>query len=482
MRIFVVQRILGVIIALSGVLMLPPLLMSLYLDDGTALAFGEALAVCLVAGGALWLPVRGARGDLRLRDGFLVTSLAWIVVSLFCALPFMWTGPQLSFTDAYFESASGLTTTGATAIVGLDVLPRSVLFFRQSLHFYGGLGIIVLAIAVLPMLRVGGAQLFRTESAGNVKDTKLTPRIAETARALWLIFVALNATCALAFWIAGMDVFDAITHAFSAVSTGGFANYDASIGQFDSVLIENIAMVFMFLGGVNFALHFNAWRRASLGGYFADSELKAYFSVALVATFVVAFELFARGVYESFGTTLRHSSFHVVSVLSTTGFTTTGFGGWGGLAPILMILLGTVGGCAGSTAGGIKVVRVVVLLRQSGREMLQLVHPRGRFHVKLGAMSVPGQALAAVTGFVTLYAISFLVLTLALSATGLDFLTAWSAIGATLSNMGPGLGQVAVTFAGLDDLPVWICSFAMVLGRLEIFTLLVLFTPAFWKE
>ena len=265
------------------------------------------------------------------------------------------------------------------------------------------------------------------------------------------------------------------------MSTGGFSAYDASFGHFDSPLLEAIAMVFMFLGGVNFALHFNAWRRATTSGYFADSELKAYFAIALIATFVVAFELYARGAY-GFGESLRHSSFHVVSSLTTTGFTTTGFAGWSGFAPILMILLGTIGGCAGSTAGGIKVVRIVVLLRQGAREMLQLVHPRGRFHVKLGALSVPGQALAAVTGYCTLYAVSFLVLTLALTATGLDFLSAWSAIGATLSNLGPGLGVVAVHYGGLSDIAVWICSFAMVLGRLEIFTLLVLFMPAFWKE
>ncbi|HVF34462.1 MAG TPA: potassium transporter TrkG [Candidatus Saccharimonadia bacterium] len=481
MRVFIVQRIIGVIVALSGAMMLPPLALSLALDDGAATAFAESLLVCLVAGGALWLPVRGARGDMRLRDGFLVTALAWVTVSLFCALPLMWAPPQLGFADAFFESASGLTTTGATVISGLDALPKSVLLFRQTLHFYGGLGIIVLAIAVLPMLRVGGAQLFRTESAGSVKDTKLTPRIAETARALWLIFVGLNVACAIAFWIGGMNVFDAITHAFSAVATGGFGNYDASFAQFDSHLLESIAIVFMFLGGVNFALHFNAWRRATLGGYFGDSELKAYFAIALVASFVVTFELYARGAY-GFGESLRHSSFHVVSSLTTTGFTTTGFAGWSGFAPVLMILLGTIGGCAGSTAGGIKVVRIVVLLRQGAREMIQLVHPRGRFHVKLGQLSVPGQALAAVTGFCTLYAVSFLVLTLALAATGLDFLTAWSAIGATLSNLGPGLGRVGVHFGDLSDVAVWICSFAMILGRLEIFTLLVLFMPAFWKE
>ncbi len=481
MRVFVVQRILGVIVALAGVLMLPPLAISLWLGDGAAAAFAESFGVCLVAGLALWLPVRAARGELRLRDGFLVTSLAWIVVSFFCALPFLWAEPRLGLADAYFESASGLTTTGATVIVGLDALPKSVLFFRQSLHFYGGLGIIVLAIAVLPMLRVGGAQLFRAESAGSIKDTKLTPRIAETARALWLVFVGLNAACALAFWIGGMDVFDAVTHAFSAVATGGFANYDASFGHFDSLGLELIAIVFMFLGGINFALHFNAWRRASLGGYFADAELKAYFVIAFVAICLVTFELYARGTYGWSGA-LRHAGFHVVSNLTTTGFTTTGFAGWGGFAPVLMILIGTIGGCAGSTAGGIKVIRVVVLLRQGAREMLQLVHPRGRFHVKVGALSVPGQALAAVTGFCTLYAVSFLLLTLALSATGLDFLTAWSAVGTTLSNLGPGLGGVAVHFANLSDLAVWISSFAMILGRLEIFTLLVLFTPTFWRE
>ena len=415
MRLFVVQRIIGAVIALSGAIMLPPIALSLAFDDGTTTAFVESALLSLVVGGLLWLPVRRARGELRLRDGFIVTTAIWVLVSGSCALPFMLGPTKLGFTDAYFEAASGLTTTGATVITNLDQLPRSLLFYRQSLCFLGGMGIVILAIAILPMLRIGGSQLFRAETTGPVKDTKLTPRIAETARALWLVYVGLNAACALSFWLGGMTLLDAIGHAFSAVATGGFSTHDASIGYYDSPLLEALCILFMFLGGINFALHFVAWKRATGGPYFRDSELKAYFAIALAISAVVAFDVYANGV-------------------TTTGFTTTGFSGWPSFAPMLLILIGFVGGCSGSTSGGMKVVRVMILFRQGAREVLQLVHPRGRFLVKIGGHSVPGAVLAAVTAFCTLYVFSYVVMALALAATGVDLVTAWSAVGGPCSS------------------------------------------------
>ncbi len=482
MRLLAVQRIIGAVVALSGVFMLPPLVLSWLLGDGLEACFGESMAIAVVAGLALWLPVRRARTELRLRDGFIVTTLTWVLVSLTCAVPFMLGPTHLSFTDAYFESASGLTTTGATVIVGLDALPRSLLFYRQSLCFLGGMGIVILAIAILPMLRVGGSQLFRAETTGPVKDTKLTPRIAETARALWLVYVGLNAICALAFWVGGMDLLDAVGHAMAAVATGGFSPYDASIGHFDSAVLESICIVFMFLGGVNFALHYVAWHRASATHYFGDPELKAYFALSVALSVVVAFGIYGAGVFPTLGESLRHGTFHVVSNITTTGFTSTGFFTWPGFAPMLLILIGFIGGCSGSTSGGLKIVRVVILFRQGAREMLQLVHPKGRFVVKLGHTSVPGQVLAAVTGFCTLYVFSYVVMALLLAAVGVDLVTAWSAVAACINNMGPALGVAGPHFRDLNDAAIWICSFAMILGRLEVFTVLILFTPAFWRE
>jgi len=482
MRVFVVQRIIGAVIALSGAIMLPPIALSLAFDDGTTAAFVESALLSLVVGALLWLPVRRARGELRLRDGFIVTTAIWVLVSGSCALPFMLGPSKLGFTDAYFEAASGLTTTGATVITNLDQLPQSLLFYRQSLCFLGGMGIVILAIAILPMLRIGGSQLFRAETTGPVKDAKLTPRIAETARALWLVYVGLNAACALSFWLGGMTLLDAIGHAFSAVATGGFSTHDASMGYFDSPLLEAICIVFMFLGGVNFALHFVAWRRASGAPYFRDAEIKAYLAIAASVSVLIAFDTYLRDVFPTFMESLRHATFQTVSNMTTTGYTTVGFAGWPGFAPMLLVLIGFVGGCSGSTSGGMKVVRVMILFRQGAREVLQLVHPRGRFLVKIGGHSVPGAVLAAVTAFCTLYVFSYVVMALALAATGVDLVTAWSAVAACINNMGPGLGVVSVHFRDLNDASVWICSFAMILGRLEVFTVLVLFTPAFWKE
>jgi trk system potassium uptake protein TrkH len=482
MRILVVQRIVGAVIALTGAISLPALGLSLLWDDGMAAAFLDSLTASVVAGLLLWLPVRRRREELRLREGFMVVTLIWVMASAVCAIPFMLGPSALGVADAYFEAVSGLTTTGATVIVGLDQLPRSLLFYRQSLQFFGGMGIVILAVAVLPMLRIGGSQLFRAESTGPIKDTRLTPRIAETAKALWLVYVGLTAACALAYWIGGMNGFDAVCHAFATVATGGFSSYDASFGKFDSPLLESIAILFMLLGGMNFGLHFLAWRRATANVYFVDTEVRAFFAIIVGATAVIAVAIWLQGAYPSFLESLRHAAFQIVSNITTTGFTTTGFAEWPGLAPLLLILIAFVGGCSGSTAGGMKVVRILLLFRQGLRELSQLVHPRGRFVVKLGGQTVSGAVLAAVTGFCTLYVACFTVLTLVMASTGLDLLSAFAAAAAAITNLGPGLGVVASSFRDVNDFGVWLCTFAMLLGRLEVFALLVLFTPAFWRE
>ncbi|MGH8500151.1 MAG: TrkH family potassium uptake protein, partial [Methylococcales bacterium] len=417
-----------------------PLIIALALGENTSAAFLESMATPGIVGLLLWWPVRHVRYELRLRDGFFITTAIWIIASLITALPFTLAAPYLSYTNAVFEATSGLTTTGATTITGLDVLPRSMLFFRQSLNFYGGMGIVILAIAILPMLKIGGMQLFRAETNGLQKDNKLTPRIAETARALWFVYLGLNVLCALCYWLGGMSFFDAIGHAMSTVATGGFSTHDASFGFWNNPLVESVAMIFMLLGGINFGMHWYAWRRASVGHYQSDSELRSFIIIALIVSVVVSASLFFAGRFTNVFDALRHGAFQVVSNITTTGFRSDGFADWPGLAPLLLIMIGFVGGCAGSTAGGIKVARVQMVVRQGLREIKQLVHPKGQFLVILGGKRVSESVVISVAGFCTLYICSYLVMTLILAATGVDIVTAFSAIAACINNMGPGLG------------------------------------------
>jgi trk system potassium uptake protein TrkH len=401
---------------------------------------------------------------------------------MFGAIPF-WLAESLplSFTDAVFESISGLTTTGATTIVGLDNLPKSLLIYRQMLQWMGGMGIIVLAVAIYPMLGIGGMQLYRTESAGPMKDNKLTPRITETAKALWYLYIGLTAACALAYWLAGMTGFDAIAHSFSTVSIGGFSTHDTSMGYFDSGIIETVAIVFMTLSGINFALHFLVWRRRNPLHYFQDIEVRVYlFVLALVATIVCAI-LWSHP--NSSDEVLRDGIFQAVSITTTTGFTTSNFAAWPSVAPIILLFAAFAGGCAGSTAGGIKMIRVLMIYLQGMREVKRLIHPNGVFAIKLGRESVADRRVDAVWSFFSVYVFFFLLSVCTLMVlSDIDFITAFSAVGACLNNLGPGLGDVAVNYNSISTEVKWVLMFNMVLGRLEIFTLLVLLTPAYWRR
>lgn len=476
------QRIFGGIIAFSSLITVPPLLIAHALDEPSQSAFFDSFMLLAVSGLLLWWPVRSAKYDLRLRDGFLITASIWVIASLVTAIPFMLAAPHLSYTDAVFEAASGLTTTGATVITGLDALPRSVLFYRQSLNFLGGMGIVILAVAILPMLKIGGMQLFRAESTGPTRDNKLTPRIAETARALWRVYLGLNLLCALTYWIGGMSLFDAVCHAMSTMATGGFSTHDANFGFWHSSLLDGMAMMFMLLGGINFGMHWYAWRRATSDHYQADIELRTFLLIAAAASVIVAMNLWLAGRFDNFFDALHHGGFQVISNLTTSGFRTTGFSDWPGLAPLLLVVLSFIGGCAGSTAGGMKVARLQMVVRQGLREIKQLVHPKGQFVVKLGNKRVSESVITSVAGFCTLYLLCFLIMILMLAAAGVDMVTAFSAIAACLNNTGPGLGNVAHDYQALGDFSIWVCSFAMVLGRLEVFTVLVLLTPQFWQE
>jgi trk system potassium uptake protein TrkH len=482
MRLRAILRILGVIVMLTSLSKLPSAALGLALRDGTYDIYLGSFFVGALIGLLLYWPNRAVRYDLRLRDGFLIVTLTWVSASLVSALPFWLGPPHLSFTDAVFEATSGLTTTGATVIVGLDALPRSVLLFRQVLQFLGGMGIVILAVAILPMLKIGGTQLFRAETTGPSRDSKLTPRIAETAKALWLVYLGLTVLCALSFWIAGMDLFDALCHAMSTVSTGGFSTYDAGFEQWRSPLLEFVAIVFMVLGGINFGIHFVAWRGATMAPYYADSELRAYLRILVVASLLVTLVLWFGADYATLSESLRRATFQVVSIMTTTGFVAPGFDTWSGIAPLVLMIVAVVGGCSGSTVGGLKVARVMMVVRQGLREVRQLVHPKGQFLVKMGGRRVSESVVLSVSGFITLWMCCFMVIMLGMSASGLDLVSAFGATVATLTNAGPGLGSVAYSFADASPAAVWLGSFSMLLGRLEVFSVLVLLTPAFWRD
>jgi trk system potassium uptake protein TrkH len=478
-----IQRILGVIIVLSSMTKLPPALLALaWGEKETPNVFFGSFLVSLLIGVALWLPVRRVNYEMRLRDGFLIVTMTWVFASLVSALPFVHGPPHLSYTDAIFEATSGLTTTGATVITGLDDLPASVLFYRQLLQFLGGMGIVILAVAILPMLKIGGTQLFRAESTGPTKDTKLTPRIAETAKALWAVYFGLTVLCAVSFWFGGMSVFDAVCHAMSTVSTGGFSTYDAAFGVWDSPILEWTAVAFMLLGGINFGLHFVAWRRASLQVYGTDSELRAFLRIVAGASLLVTLMIWLGGDYAHLGEAFRFATFQIVSSITTTGFAVSGFDQWSGAAPLLVVGVAFIGGCSGSTVGGLKVARVVMVVRQGYREIKQLVHPKAQFLVKMGGRRVSESVVLSVSGFIAIWMLCFVVLMLGMNLSGLDVESSFGAVVATMTNLGPGLGEVSSNFASVNDGAVWLGTLGMILGRLEVFSLLVLLTPQFWRE
>ncbi|HIF50955.1 MAG TPA: potassium transporter [Thiotrichaceae bacterium] len=483
MQLAVIQRILGILLSLFSLTMFPPLAISLFSSDGTTVPFISAFALILSIGLALWFPVRHVREELRLRDGFVVVVLFWVGLGITGCVPLILSDtPELSITDAIFESISGLTTTGATIITGIDSLPQSILFYRQELQWLGGMGIIVLAVAILPMLGIGGMQLYRAETPGPVKDTKLTPRITETAKALWYVYLGITIACALAYWLAGMSLFDAVAHSFSTVSIGGFSTHDASMGYFNNSSIEMVAILFMFFSGINFSLHFMAWRHTSVKPYWYDSELRTYLSILLIVCLLCVAYRLALNHPENNIHVIRDSIFQAVSIMTTTGFTTTDYQHWPGFLPMLLLFSSFIGACAGSTGGGIKVIRIMLLFKQGMREIKRLIHPSAIFIIKVGNKPIPERIVEAVWGFFAVYIAIFIFLLMALMAAGLDQVTAFSAIAACLNNLGPGLGDVSRHYGNINDFAKWILCFAMLLGRLEIFTLLVLFTPTFWRR
>lgn len=481
MNIGLCVRIVGLLLMLFSLGTLPSMTLGWLQEDGTAVVFGQAFAATATSGVVLWLATQRVKSELQIRDGFMVTALFWIVLGIYGSLPFLLSDAvEISVLDAIFESVSGLTTTGATILVGLDHIPQSILFYRQLLQWLGGIGIIVLAVAVLPMLGIGGVQLYRAESTGPAKDSKLTPRITSTAKALFSIYLGLTVGCALAYFLAGMSAFDAISHAFSTIAIGGFSTHDASMGYFNSNIILLISSVFMLISAVNFGLHFVAFSKRSPKIYQYDSETKFFSGMLLIAVLVTCGTLIFMDTLP-LEEALIHGIFQTVSIATTTGYASDNFSAWPSFLPIFLLMLSVMGACAGSTGGGMKAMRILLIFRQGLRELRQLLHPNAVIPLKLDHRRVRPEIVSAVWSFFAVYMFSSFVLVLAMLGTGLDFLSAVSAVMASINNLGPGLGTVAANYGAVSDAGKVILCVAMLLGRLEIFTLLILFTPTFWR-
>ena len=483
MQLSIVSKTIGLLLMVFSFAQIPPIIIDLIYSEGEFISFVYSFALTVLGGLILWWPFKGVKKEFRLREGVLIVVCFWIVLSLFGTLPFLITDSisNLSFSDAFFESMSGLTTTGATVLSQLDDLPKSILFYRQQLQWLGGMGIIVLAVAVLPLLGVGGMELYHAESSGIAKD-RLTPKLRNTAIALWKIYLSLTLLCAVGYFLSGMSVFDAISHSFSTVAIGGFSTHDGSIGYFNSAAIESIAMIFMFLAGINFSLHFVAWNNRSLVDYIKDSEFKTYAMVLICSSIIVISVLSLNGEYESANETLRHSLFQTISIATTTGFTSQNYSSWPAAIPVFLIMMSFIGACVGSTGGGIKVVRILVMFRLGMKEIHKFIRPNAQVSVKLNKSSINEKALVSVLGFFSLYAISFFIILMLLMFAGLDQVTAYSATAATMNNLGPGLGDVAQNYGSVGEAAKWILSFSMLIGRLEVLTIIAIFHRAFWRQ
>ncbi len=479
-----VVALVGRMVVLFALLMAVPLAFAVGRHDDAEQAFIVAIVVTAVAGLLMSLATRRFRRELQPRDGFVLVALVWVVLPAFGALPLWLAVPGLSVTDAYFEAMSGFTATGATALSGLEALPLSINVWRCFLQLIGGLGIIVLAVAILPMLGVGGSQLFKAEMTGPMKDAKLTPRIAETARGLWVVYFWFCLACFLAYRWAGMSWEDAFMHMCSTMGLAGFSAYDASFGHWNSPAIEAVAIVFMMLAGISFAMYFAAWRQRSPRVLWRSIEVRAFVFTVVGATLLISGYIRVTGEYDSWLTALRHAAFHVVSLATTTGYATQDYGQWPAFAALLMLLLGCFATCAGSTGGGIKMIRMLLLLKQSQRELVRTVHPNAVNPVVMAGKAVDPRVMQNVIAFMMMYGATLVTLTMLLMFSGLDPVTAFTAVIACVNNIGPGLGAVgpASNYGVLTDFQTWVCTFGMLLGRLELLSLLVLLTPQFWRR
>ena len=479
-----VAPLLGMIAMVMSFWHLLPLVISVSVGDGAARDFAISMALNCAAGYVLWLATRRHRRELKPREGIALVVFAWIGGAAFATVPLMLAIPGLSFTDAFFEAMAGLTATGSTVLSGLDSLPPSVNVWRAELQWLGGLGVLVLVVAILPMLGLGGRQLVRAEIPGPMKDARLTPRIKETAKALWTVYTGLTVLCLLAYAAAGMSWLDALVHAFTTMGLGGFSSHDASFGYFNSPAIEMVAIVFMLIAGINFATHFLAWSERGIGPYRRDAEAVTYVFATLASIVLIAGYLWMHDFYPDLASTLRYTAFNTVSIVTTTGYSADDYNLWPFFAPLWLLFLGSFATCSGSAGGGIKMIRAIVLYRQIYRDMVRMLHPSAIIPVKFAGQRVAGTVIVGVLAYFFVWVATLVIGTLLLAGTGLDLVTALSATAASLSNIGPGLHDVGPSsnFSGLSDFQTWVCTIIMLLGRLELFTVLVIFTPAFWRK
>ena len=479
-----VANVLGRLLSIFSLAYLMPIAAAIIYNDGTTAEFVAAMVISLGSGLMLYGVTRSHYRELKPRDGFLLVSTVWALMAAIATIPLLLVYDTMSFTDAFFETMSGLTTTGATVMTKLDDAPPAINLWRHELNWLGGMGIIVLAVAVLPMLGVGGMQLYKAETPGPMKDAKLTARIADTAKALWLVYVGMTIGCAALLHQAGLSWLDAVCHAFSAMSLGGFSTRDASVGAFDDPMVEFILIVFMVIAAMNFATHFVAVRSRDLRTYWRDLEVRGVIGLVTVSCFGVALYVWMEGAFEDYPTALRHVSFNLVSIGLSSGFVSQDYEKWPVFAPLWMMFLANITCSSGSTGGGIKMIRTLILAKQANRELTRLVHPAVVNPVKVGGGAIPNNVVIAVLGFIFLYFMSVVMLTFVLILSGLDFISALGAVVGSITNAGPGLGVVgpSTNYAVLTDFQTWVCTFTMLLGRLEVLSLAVVFTPQFWRK
>ena len=466
----------GLLLIMFGVSFSVPLFVAVLYEESLVTVFGLGMSILVVLGFLSWFFTKNNKQELSLSDGFVITVLFWVVLSVSGSIPFILFG--FSVVDSFFESMSGITTTGATVVTGLDDLPRSLLIYRQLLQWLGGMGLIVLAIAVMPLLGIGGGQLFKTQTPGPMSEQRLTPRITSTARALWSIYLVLTILCIFAYRFAGMSYFDAVSHAFSTVSIGGFSTHDLSIGYFDSVSVEVVCVIFMLLSAMSFAVHYSAMYRKQALKYFYDPELRFFVSLLITILFLVCLSLIVNNI----DAPVRKGLFQTVSIITTTGFLTDEYSTWPAYVSFMLLVGAFVGACSGSVGGGIKSWRVLIMLKHAYKQIFKIIHPDSVNTIKLGKKIVDSNVSEAVWGFFSIYIISFMILFLLVLATGLDFVSAFSSVGACLNNLGPGLGEIASSYADIPSTTKLLLCFAMILGSLEIFTFLVVLMPAFWRR
>lgn len=481
MKIRRVASLVGLIVFFMGVAMLFSVVVALIYKDGSATALGSSSVIAIILGFGLFLSQRSHLGnDLSLKDGFGIVGFSWLAASLVGSLPFMLSGAIPDFGMAFFESASGLTTTGSTILEDIEAVPKGVLFWRSFLHWLGGMGIIVLSVAILPYLGLGGMQLYKAESPGPTKD-KLRPRIQQTAKLLWQVYVLVSALCFILLMLAGMDWYDASCHTFGTVATGGFSTYNTSVAHFYSPTIEYIIMFFMFICGISFSLHYRALSGKPLT-YFRTEEVRFYISIILIATFFIYLSRLDEQI--PMEENLRGTLFQVISIITTTGFGTVDFENWKPFAQLLLLSLMLVGGCAGSTGGGLKVVRILLLGKYLRNTLSQQLHPSGVFVVKLDGLRVKREVVQNILGLFMVSVSIIGLATLVLALYGVDLMTGFTAALSCVSNIGPGLGEVGPTenFAGIPTPGLWALSLCMIMGRLEIFSLLILFLPDTWRR